>query len=107
MGLDVQALLRPKFTRGRLAAALAVAVVADGLQLLLGPLGWAGADSLIDVAAMLLTSLSLGFHVLFLPTFVLELMPVAGMLPTWTGCVLAVAFMHRGRFPAARRPADR
>lgn len=93
--MNLEALLRPKFTRGRLLAALAVAVVADGLQLLLGPVGWAGIDDLIDVAAMALTTLALGFHVLFLPTFVLELVPVAGMLPTWTGCVLAVGFLRR------------
>ena len=95
MAFDLNTLLHPKFSRARLAAALAVAVVADGLQLLLGPIGWAGVDDVIDVAAMALTTLALGFHVLFLPTFVLELLPVAGMLPTWTGCVLAVAYLRR------------
>lgn len=95
MAFDMKPLLHPKFSRARVAAALAVAVAADGLQLLLGPIGWAGLDDVIDVVAMALTTLALGFHVLFLPTFVLELAPVAGMLPTWTGCVLAVAFLRR------------
>jgi hypothetical protein len=95
MAVNLDGLLRPKFSRGRLLAALAVAVAADGLQLLLGPVGWAGVDDVIDVGAMALTTLALGFHVLFLPTFVLELVPVAGMLPTWTGCVLAVGFLRR------------
>jgi hypothetical protein len=95
MAFDVKTLLHPKLSRARVAAALAVAVIADGLQLLLGPVGWAGLDDVIDVVAMALTTLALGFHVLFLPTFVLELAPVAGMLPTWTGCVLAVAFLRR------------
>jgi hypothetical protein len=109
MAFDVKTLLHPKFSRARVAAALAVAVIADGLQLLLGPIGWAGLDDVIDVVALALTTLALGFHVLFLPTFVLELAPVAGMLPTWTGCVLAVAFLRRksSTSPAARPPADR
>jgi hypothetical protein len=95
MAFDLKTLLLPKFSRARVAAALGVAVIADGLQLLLGPVGWAGLDDVIDVVAMGLVTFALGFHVLFLPTFVLELAPVAGMLPTWTGCVLAVAFLRR------------
>jgi hypothetical protein len=40
----------------------------------------------------------LGFHILLLPTFVVELIPVADMLPTWTGCVIAViALRKRGQ----------
>ncbi len=91
-------LLQPKLTKTRLAIALAAGVAADGLQLLMGPLGWAFADAGIDVAAMAVTTLALGFHVLLLPTFVLELVPVADMLPTWTGCVLAVAALRRKEF---------
>ena len=34
----------PKLTRTRMVLALAVAVIADGLQLLLGPLGWVFGD---------------------------------------------------------------
>lgn len=70
--------------------ALLVAVVADGLQLLLGPLGWFAADQIIDLIAMLLTVYAIGFHIFLLPTFVLELFPAITMLPTWTGCVIAV-----------------
>ena len=40
-------------------------------------------------------SLILGFHPLFLPTFVLEFIPVADMLPTWTGCVVVAASLRR------------
>jgi hypothetical protein len=77
--------------------ALAAAVVADGAQLLLGPLGWAFGDQLIDVAGMLLVSWLIGFHWLLLPTFVLELVPVANEFPTWTACVVAVIALHRHR----------
>ena len=88
----------PQLTRLRIALALAIAVVADGLQFLLGPLGWPGADQAIDVVAMGLTSWALGFHWLLLPTFAIELVPLLEDLPTWTGCVIAViALRHRQR----------
>jgi len=76
--------------------ALATAVAADGLQLLLGPLGWALVDQAIDCVAMILLSWVIGFHVLFLPTFVVELVPVLEDLPTWTACTAAVIAL-RGR----------
>ncbi len=87
----------PKLTRARMILALAAAVVADGVQLLLGPLGWAFADQLIDVAAMLLVSGLIGFHWLLLPSFVLELIPAVDELPTWTACTAAVIALRRRR----------
>jgi hypothetical protein len=87
----------PKLTRARMILALAVAVVADGVQLLLGPFGWAFGDPLIDVVAMLLASWLIGFHWLLLPTFVLELVPAVDELPTWTACVIAVIALRRRR----------
>ena len=38
----------------------------------------------------------IGFHPLLLPTFILEFLPVADLVPTWTGCVaLVLAFRRR------------
>lgn len=71
-------------------AAIVVGIVADVLQLCLGPLGWVGADQIIDVVAMLILIRLVGFHWLFLPTFATELIPGIDMIPTWTGCVLWV-----------------
>jgi hypothetical protein len=89
-------LLRAPFlTRTRILLALAVAVMADGVQFLLAGFGWVGIDQAIDVVAMLLTMWILGFHILLLPTFVVELVPVADMLPTWTGCVIAVIALRK------------
>ena len=85
----------PKLTRTRIALAVAVAVSADGAQILLGPLGWALPDQAIDLLAMLLTAWAIGFHLLLLPTFVVELFPVADMLPTWTACVIAVIALRK------------
>jgi hypothetical protein len=85
----------PLLTQERVRLAYAVAVTTDLLQLLLGPFGWAGADELLDVTAMILTWRLIGFHPLFLPTFVLEFLPVADMLPTWTGCVAIVVALRK------------
>jgi hypothetical protein len=37
----------------------------------------------------------LGFHPVLLPTFLVELLPVADMLPTWTASVALVIALRR------------
>lgn len=86
---------RPALTPNRIRLAYATAVATDAAQLLLGPLGWAFADEILDVAATIINWRLLGFHPLLLPTFVLELLPMADMLPTWTGCVALVVMMRK------------
>jgi len=89
-------LRRPPLSPWRVAAAFTVAIGVDAAQLFLGPLGWSLADQALDLIAMALTVLLLGFHPLLLPTLVIEFLPVVDVLPTWTGCVgLVVA--HRRR----------
>ncbi len=85
----------PVLTRQRIWAAYAVAAVVDVLQLAIGPIGWAFADEILDVAAMLLTWRLIGFHPLLLPTFVLEVVPVADLVPAWTVCVAIVIALRR------------
>src|SRR6266852_4612427 len=85
----------PLLTRNRVRAAYAVAVTTDVLQFALGPLGWAGADEVLDLAAMILTWRVIGFHPLLLPTFALEFLPVADMLPGWTACVALVVALRK------------
>jgi hypothetical protein len=52
--------------------------------------------------AMALVWRLLGFHPLLLPTFVLKFLPVADLLPTWTGCVaLVVAIRKRQQTPTS------
>jgi hypothetical protein len=88
----------PVLTRPRIILALTVALTADALQIALLPVAWTFAQSAVDVVAMILTMLLIGFHLLLLPTFVIEFIPVADMFPTWTGCVIAViALRKRGR----------
>ena len=85
----------PVLTRQRIWAAYAVAVTVDVIQFGLGPIGWAFADEILDVAAMLLMWRLLGFHPLLLPTFVLEVVPLADLAPTWTVCVAIVIALRR------------
>jgi len=86
----------PRITRRRIYLAFAVAIVTDAIQLVTGPLSFVVFDQVLDGVAMILTSFLLGFHLLLLPTFVLELFPVVNWLPTWTGCVgLLVAMRKR------------
>jgi hypothetical protein len=85
----------PPLTRGRIWFAFTVAVATDAAQLLLGPFGWALPDQFLDIIAMILTSAALGFHMLLLPTFVLELIPGPDMLPTWTACTAAVVMLRK------------
>jgi polyferredoxin len=92
----LQAVFRvPPLTRVRMLLALAIAVVADTIQLLFGPLGWAFLDQAIDCAAMVFISWVIGFHILLLPTFVIELVPVLEDLPTWTACTAAVIALRK------------
>jgi hypothetical protein len=85
----------PRLTRVRIVVALASAVVADGLQLLRGPFGWAFGDQVIDAVAMVLTGWAVGFHWLLLPTFAMEFVPLLDELPTWTACVIAVIVLRK------------
>jgi hypothetical protein len=85
----------PILTRQRIWLAFAVAIIGDGIQLILAPAGWFGVDQVIDVITMLLATLLLGFHPLFLPTFLAEFIPGVDMVPTWTGCIAVVIALRR------------
>ena len=83
----------PQLTRTRIILALLVALVADGLQIPLQTVPLA--PEIIDGIAMMLTVWFLGFHLLLLPTFLVEFIPLVDMLPTWTGCVVAVIALRK------------
>ena len=96
----------PLLTRTRIRSAYAVGAITDGLQLILGPFGWAFADEVLDVAAMILISRLIGFHALLLPTFVLELVPLADLLPTWTASVALVLSIRKRQAPEPAPPGN-
>src|SRR5262245_37437564 len=88
----------PRLTAKRIVLAFAVAIAADAVQLAMVPLGPLAVvpHEAIDVVAMALTCWLIGFHVLLLPTFILEVVPVlGGVSPTWTACVVAVVALRK------------
>jgi len=100
-------LLTPRrVTPASIRMAYAVAIAVDVMQLLLGPLGWAGLDEALDAGAMYVTSRLLGFHPLLLLTFVLEFVPFTDMLPTWTGCVALVIRSRKRHGLVSDEPPD-
>jgi len=84
--------------RWRVRVALAVAILADVLQLALFPLFAEGVSSplndAVEIAVAILLIGLLGFHWVLLPSAVLEALPLVDMAPTWT---LAVAFITRNK----------
>lgn len=88
-------------SRRRVLLAYAAALAVDGLQIGLGA-ATGGLSMLVDkgldlVAAVLLWAL-LGWHWALLPSFLVELVPVVELAPTWTA---AVWFITRGGRPPA------
>lgn len=97
-------LTAPVLTRRRIALALVLAGLADALQIALGPVGWFLFDEIIDVLAMVALTLLIGFHPLFLPTFIVEIVPIVDMLPTWTACVGVVVMLRKRQSNQATAP---
>jgi hypothetical protein len=87
----------PALTTSRIRSAYGVAVAIDVLQFVVGPIGWYGADEMLDLIAAGVTWRLLGFHPLLLPTFIIEFLPISDMLPSWTGCVALVVAARKAR----------
>ena len=82
--------------RSKFRTALLVALVADGLQIVLFPLfaegAFSPADDVLDVAVAFILSRLIGWHWEFLPSFCTKLVPGIDAVPFWT---LAVANVYR------------
>jgi hypothetical protein len=80
----------------RLKAAMALAVVADLVQIALFPIFAEGAaspaDDLLDVGVAGALSFLLGWHWEFMPSFAAKLVPGVDLIPLWS---LAVANVYR------------
>ncbi len=87
-------------TTNRARLALALALLADALQLGAIPFFVWGAASpwndALDVAMAVAMVALLGWHWAFLPSFVAEMVPLLSLVPTWTAAVLIVARGHLG-----------
>lgn len=82
--------------RARMRTALALAMVADVVQMIAWPLFAEGAaspvDDLVDLAMAGILTFLLGWHWEFLPSFAVKLVPGVDLVPLWT---LAVGNVYR------------
>ena len=87
--------------------ALAVAILADALQIVFFPMFVEGAlsplDDLLDIAVAWVLIRLLGWHWAFLPSFVAKVVPGVDLVPTWTMAVL-VATRQTSREQAKIEP---
>lgn len=76
----------------RIWLARGIAATADLVQIALLPFFAEGVlspfNDALDVVMAVVMTLLVGWHLAFLPSFVVELMPVADLAPTWTIAVL-------------------
>jgi hypothetical protein len=86
---------KPKITRNRIILAFTVAVIADALEFpitgveatVIGAPEGEAAAGVLDCIVMGIMIKLLGFHWMFLPSFIVEIIPAVDMFPTWVGCV--------------------
>ena len=87
----------PLMTKSRKWQVRAIGFAADALQIGLWPIMFEGAvgiaDAVVDLIAMVVLTLLCGFRWYFLPSFVIELLPIIDLAPTWT---IAAVLATRG-----------
>jgi hypothetical protein len=98
-------MMKANVSRLALVAAFGIAICADLIEICLSPLfseGFASPfDDVLDAVVCVILSLLLGWHLAFLPSFAVKLIPVADFAPTWT---IAVLIASRRRFTAGNMP---
>lgn len=96
--------MKANVSRKNLIAAYAIAICADLIQISLVPLLSFDfpLDGFIDVAVCVILSWLIGFHVAFLPSFFIKLIPLVEIAPTWTIAVLIAS--RRLRAPVVDVP---
>ena len=85
-----------RYSKGRIALAWAIAATADALQIggfAFFAVAWPVDEGLDIVVAIALTFL-IGWHIAFIPSFIIKSLPFADLAPTWT---LAVLIATRGK----------
>jgi hypothetical protein len=87
--------MKPSLTKRRIIIAYSVAIAADLIEFPISALELTviGApvamflSFMLDVFVFGIMTFLFGFHWLFLPSFLVEVIPGLDMLPTWVGCV--------------------
>lgn len=90
--------MKANMSRRAVVAAFIVAIFADFIEICVSPffaIGFASPfDDTLDLGACVVLTWLLGWHLAFLPSFAIKLIPVADFAPTWTLAVL-IASRHR------------
>lgn len=85
-------------SKGRVRVAVVLAVIADAVQVGAFPLFVAGDLSPFNIALDIVMAVAMlllvGWHIAFLPSFIMEQVPMLNLAPTWT---IAVIIATRGR----------
>jgi hypothetical protein len=76
----------------RIWLARGIAVAADALQIAIFPASAEGVFSPItdglDAAVAIILTLLVGWHIAFLPSFIIKILPFADLAPTWTIAII-------------------
>jgi hypothetical protein len=84
--------MKKNVRRSTLALAFAVAICADAIEIGLMPLFSEGlpspVDDFLDAVVCVILTLMMGWHFAFMPSFLLKLIPMVDLAPTWTIAVL-------------------
>src|ERR1700691_6078705 len=87
----------------RFRAAMALAIIADALQIVIFPLfvqgGASPADDILDFGVGAVLIQLLGWHWEFLPSFLAKLVPGVDLVPFWTMAGVKV-YWHSRQIPA-------
>lgn len=95
-------LSRPSW--GRIALALAIALVSDGFSFFTSALVIAEPIVIaVDLVTAIAIWAALGAPMVLLAAFIAEAIPGVGMIPIWSAVVVALAFT--GRLPGRNAPA--
>jgi|SRR5580692_7905666 hypothetical protein len=82
----------PRISSRRIWLARGIAVAADAVQIAFFPFlseGFASPfDAALDVVVAIVLTLLVGWHIAFIPSFIIKALPFADMAPTWTIAVL-------------------
>jgi hypothetical protein len=80
--------MKANVSRPTLIAAYVIGICADLIQVCLTPFlseGFASPfNDVLDVVVCVILSRLIGFHVAFLPSFLIKLIPLVEIAPTWT-----------------------
>jgi hypothetical protein len=86
-----------------------VAIAVDIVQIAVAPAVMEGLvsplDVILDIATAVIMILLLGWHVAFVPTFIIKALPFADLAPTWTIAVLIVTRKPRELAKARIEPS--